>query len=96
MVIPTKGFCQVKKNPKIREKHRSGWVGQARTQILFFLEMLCFFVSFVLFLLFYMFRKKLKIGYGGGWVVSDQSEFFADFWLFFNLTRPLNLTVVIV
>ena len=27
----TKGFCQVKKNQKIREKLGSGWVGQAPT-----------------------------------------------------------------
>ena len=30
------GFCQIKKNPKIREKLGSGWVGQAPTRIFFF------------------------------------------------------------
>ena len=30
----TKGFCQVKKNPKIREKLGSGWVGQGPTWII--------------------------------------------------------------
>ena len=45
-----KGFCQVKKNPKIREKLGSGWAGQAPTRILFFFWKFCvlsvFFVVF--------------------------------------------------
>ena len=32
-----KGFCQVKKIQKIREKLGSGWVGQAPNRIWFFL-----------------------------------------------------------
>ena len=31
----TKGFCQVKTNPKIREKLRSGWVGHDPTCVVF-------------------------------------------------------------
>ena len=36
------------------------------------------------------FQKKLKIVYGGGWVVSGQSEFFSDFLIFSNMTKPLT------
>ena len=28
-------------------------------------------------------------------MVSGQSEFFSDFWIFFNLTRPLNTDMVV-
>ena len=46
-----KGSCQVKKNQKIREKLRSGWVGQAPTRIFFFfLEILYFSVFFFVFM----------------------------------------------
>ena len=27
---------------------------------------------------------------GSGWVISGQSEFFSDFWIFSNLTRSLS------
>ena len=57
-------------------------MGQAPNWI-FFLEMLCFLVFFVLFSCFKMFQKKLEIGKGGGWLWSDQSEFFSDFLIFF-------------
>ena len=45
MVNPhtAKGFCQVKKHPKIREKLGIGWVGQDSNRI-FFIEILYFFV----------------------------------------------------
>ena len=66
----TKGFCQVKKNPKIREKLGSGWVGQALTRIFFFGKCCVFFVIFVLFSCFQVFEKK-KNWIGGGWVGSD-------------------------
>ena len=39
-----RGIVKLKKNQKIREKLRSGWVGQAPNQIFqFFLEMFFFF-----------------------------------------------------
>ena len=47
--MSTKEFCQVKTNPKIREKLESGSVGQA--------------------------------------------SFFSDFYIFFNVTRPLNINI---
>ena len=46
-------------------------------------------MCFVLFSYFLMFLKK-KNWIGGWWLMSDQSEFFSDFWIFFNLTRPLT------
>ena len=55
----SKGFCQVKTIQKIREKLESGWLGQDPTRIIFFWgEMLCFFVFFVLFSCFQIFKKK--------------------------------------
>ena len=54
-----KGFCQVKKIKKIREKLGSGWVGQALTRILIF------FWKFCVFCVVFMFpnvEKKKKIG----------------------------------
>ena len=62
------GFCQVKKNPKILEKLESGWMG-----ILFFCVMFMFLKV----------AKKIKIGWGGVWILSDQTEFLSDFWIFF-------------
>ena len=41
--LPTKGFCQVKTIPKIREKLGSGRVGQAPTRILIFFGNCVFF-----------------------------------------------------
>ena len=55
-VIRCNGFCQVKKNQKIREKLGSGWVGQAPTRISF-LEILCLLM---LFFSLYMFPKKIN------------------------------------
>ena len=73
----TKGFCQVKKNPKIREKLGSGWVGGSQDGFVFFWKfcvfLSCFFAVHV--------SEKKKIGYGSGWVRSGQSEFFSDFFL---------------
>ena len=85
-----KGFCQVKKNPKIREKLGSGWVGQAPNRILIFSLKCCVF--FVLFSCFQLFQKKKWIKRVGAWVGSDQSAFFSDFFYFFNLIRPLSVT----
>ena len=45
----SKGFCQVKINPKTREKLGSGWVGQALTRIIIFLGNFVFFMFFVVF-----------------------------------------------
>ena len=64
-----KGFCQVKIIPKIREKLRSGLVGQAPTRILIFLIFCVFSCFFVLFSCFKMFQKKIKtwiMGWVGG------------------------------
>ena len=63
----TKGFCQIEKIKKIREKLGSGWVGQAPTRIIIFFGNVVFFV---LFSCFQMFQKK-KIGWGGRWLGSD-------------------------
>ena len=84
----SKGFCEVKKISKIREKLRSGWVGQAPTRIIIII--LFFFVCFLC-----CFHVSKKNVYGGGWVASGQSEFFSDFWILFNLTRPLSVKYTI-
>ena len=56
-----KGFCQVKKNPKIREKLGSGWVAQATTRIFFLggggVMFICVFCVVFMFL-----NVKKKIG----------------------------------
>ena len=50
-VVCAWGFCQVKKNRKIREKLGSGWVGQAPTlkkpQFFFFRNVVLFCVVFM-------------------------------------------------
>ena len=54
--LEPQGFCQVEKNPKIREKLGNGWVGQAPTRILIiFLNV----VSFCDFCVVFMFPKKI-------------------------------------
>ena len=67
-------------------------MGQAPTRICIFLEIVFFLVFFVLSSGLKMFKKKKKkMDSGvGGWVLTDQSKFFSDFSIFFNLTRPLN------
>ena len=61
-LLSSRGFCQIKKNQKIREKLGSGWVGQATTQNFFFggggnfVFFVCFFV---LFSCFQMCKKKI-------------------------------------
>ena len=49
---------------------------------------LTFFLFF--FVVVHVSKKKKKLEGGGGWLRSGQSEFFSDFWILFNLTRPLN------
>ena len=81
-----KEFCQVKKIQKSeKDLEVGGWVKPQLGFIVFFgnLVFLC------CFLLMYMFKKKIE--YGGGWVWSGQSEFFSDFWIFFNFTKPLSI-----
>ena len=51
-------FCQVKKNPKIREKLGSGWVVQAPTRIFILLGKFC------VFCVIFMFPKKMDRGVG--------------------------------
>ena len=60
IMLSTKGFCQVKKNPKIQEKHERGWVySSPNSDSCFFLEMLCFFVVFLCcFFCFTCFKKN--------------------------------------
>ena len=66
-LIRSKGFCQIKINPKIREKLGSGWVGGLSPNTdFFFLENCVFFVFFVMFSCFQMFPKKIKNWIGGG------------------------------
>ena len=54
--LHSKGFCQVKINPKIREKLGSGWMGEALTRILFLLLKFCVFLMF--FVLFSYLKKQ--------------------------------------
>ena len=43
-----------------------------------------------------MFPKKMyKNGLKEEWVESGQSEFFSDFFIFFNLTKPINMKMSI-
>ena len=59
-----------------------GWV-KPQLEFFFFLEIVCLFVVFVVYV-----SKKKWIG--GGWYrFCGQSDFFPDFFIFFNLTRPL-------
>ena len=74
-----KEFCQAKKIQKIREKLRSGWVGQAPTR-----TFLCVFCVFLFV------HVSQNIWIGGELVLSGQSEFSSDFSIFLNLTRPLS------
>ena len=49
-----------------------------------------FFALF--YVVVYVSRKNEKFDRaGGGWVLSGQSEFFSDFWIFINLIKPLSL-----
>ena len=55
-----KGFCQVKKIQKSEKNSEvGGWFNPQLGLILFFVEILCFCVFYVLFSCF---QKKLKIG----------------------------------
>ena len=54
----TKGFCQVEKNPKIREKLGSGWVGQALTRILILFGNVVFSVFLCVVFMFFKVSKK--------------------------------------
>ena len=53
-----------------------------------------FFFFFSVFCVVFMFpnvsKNKTKNWIGGEWVASQQSEFFSDFFILFNLTRPLR------
>ena len=55
-----KGFCQVKKNPKIREKLGSGWVGQASTRIIIFFRNVFLCVFCVVFMFPNVSKKKIR------------------------------------
>ena len=84
--------AKFKKNPKIREKRGSGWVGHAPTRIfIIFCTFFCF-VFFVLFSCSQMFQKKyIKSGMGGMGVSGLTNPSFSRiFFIFFNMTRPLS------
>ena len=75
------GFVKLKKNPRKTRK----WVGGAspNSDLFFFFEMLCFLCCFHV----QMFQKK-NLEWGRGvWVLSDQSDFFSNFWIFFLLDK---------
>ena len=55
IAIIRKGFCQVKKNQKIREKLGSGWVGQAPTRIIILFWKCCVFFVFCVVFMFPIF-----------------------------------------
>ena len=76
-----KGFCQVKKNQKIREKLGSGWVGQAPTRIFLFFGHIVFFGVFCVVFMFPLQKNWIR----GGSDLTNPS--FSR--IFFNLTRPL-------
>ena len=61
-------------------------MGQALTRIF----LIFYFFGFCVVFMFPNVSKNLKNWIGGGWVLSDQSEFFSDFGIFFNLTKPLT------
>ena len=63
---PLRGFEKLKKNPKIREKLGSGWVGQAPTRIINFFENVVFLCVFCVVFLFPNVSKKKKMNVGGG------------------------------
>ena len=89
------GFCQVKKNSKNLRKTRK-WVGGSspNSHCLFF-GIFFLFVFRVVFM-FPNVSKKIKIGWGGGCVLSDQSEFFSDFLIFFDKTPLLRYILVLI
>ena len=87
-----KGFCQVKKIQKSEKNSEvGGWV-KRQLGLLFFWEIVFFCVFCVVFCCCTFFKKNIQNWIGGGWVVSGKSDFFSNFWIFFNLTRPLNVT----
>ena len=80
----TRGFVKLKKIGV------GGWV---KSQLGFWGggECVCFFVFFLCcFHVSKCFKKIYKKIKGGGWMLTNKSEFFSDFFIFFNLTRPLN------
>ena len=85
-LISNKGFCQVKKKFKNPRKTRK-WVGESspNSDLIFFLNF-CVFVLY--FIVVHVTKKCFLIGFRGGWVGSGQAEFFSDFLIFFNLTKP--------
>ena len=49
----------------------------------FYLEMLFLFFFCVVFVVLHVSKKNKKMDMGvGGWMVSVQSKFFSDFWIF--------------
>ena len=85
------GVLSSRKNQKIREKLGSGWVGQARTRIIFFFGKFCIFVRF--FCLLYVFPKKIKnwIGWWVGCGLANPS-FSRIFGFFSTWQDPLTTT----
>ena len=78
----SKGFCQVKRKPNIREKLGSGWVGQAQTRILIFWGESLRFCVFLC--CFHVSKKKLIRGWVG---VVWSIRVFLGFFDFFQLDK---------
>ena len=90
--VSAKGSCQVKKNPKIREK--LGLFRQHPHTILY--NFLFFFETFLNMKTTHKntkntkYSKKIK-NPSWGLIHPPTSEFFSDFWNFFNLAKPLSI-----
>ena len=92
-----KGSCQVKKNPKIREK-----IGLARrhppTPVNFFI----FFWKDIQQEITTQkqkkqnIQKKRKIRVGASYTHPPTPKFFSDFWISFNLTKPLIILICFI
>ena len=78
-----RGFVKLKKSKNPRKTRK--WVGGSSPNSDYFL----FFWNFVFLCVFFV-RLSKKLDRVVGWLWSGQSDFFSDFWIFFNLTRPLN------
>ena len=91
MCFTLRSFVKLKKIKKSEKNSKvGGWVKPQLESFFFFWNVVFLCVFCCLFLLYIFPIFFLKNGYGGGWMRSGQSEFFSDFWIFFNLTKPLK------
>ena len=88
-----KARCFVKLKKSEKNSGVGGWVFQAPTRICLFFGNCVFFLLWgglhVSQIFFKMHRGR------GGWEGSGQYEFFSNFCIFFNLTRPLTRPISI-